>query len=188
MNQARWSAPASRCGCQRPCKPWSVSRETLAHPSYNIGLFNGAKRAQKMLRMLLHASCAARDGHGVLLLGEPGAGKSDLILRLLHIGFALVADDQVDLQGRQAQPPPRLAGLLEIRGIGIVRMPYVAPVSLALAIQLGRPDRLPLPETHASGVPLITLDPAAASAPARVGIALDCALGLCEPLVGAFAA
>ena len=137
--------------------------------------------------MLIHASCAARGGNGVLLTGPPGSGKSDLLLRLLDRGFCLVADDQVDIVAGMAQPPALLAGLLEIRGIGIVRMSYVAPVRLVLSVACGEPDRLPVPANGAFDVPLIVLDPAAPSAAQRVELALNCALGQLEQLVGAFA-
>lgn len=137
--------------------------------------------------MLIHASCAARDGNGILLTGPPGSGKSDLLLRLLDRGFHLVADDQVDVTDGAACPPASLAGLLEIRGLGIVRMNYVAPVRLVLSVVLGRPDRLPVPTTGLFGLPVIALDPTTASAAQRLEIALDCALGRREHLVGAFA-
>ena len=66
-----------------------------------------------------------------------------------------------------------------MRGLGIVRLPYVAPVRLALAIALGpAPERLPHPARHpALDLPLLTLDPTGASAAARVLLALDCARG-----------
>lgn len=137
--------------------------------------------------MLIHASCAARDGHGVLLTGAPGSGKSDLLLRLLDTGFELVADDQVEVDATTACAPAALAGLLEIRGIGIVRLPYAASARLALAVELGRGERLPEPRRHALGVPMVLIDPASASAPVRVRLALDCALGRVGQVAGAFA-
>ncbi len=76
--------------------------------------------------MQIHGSCACRAGDGVLLIGSPGAGKSDLVLRLLARGFDLVADDRVDIVDGMARPVPALAGLLEVRGLGIVRLAYVA--------------------------------------------------------------
>ena len=137
--------------------------------------------------MHIHASCAGRDGHGVLLLGPPGSGKSDLLLRLLDHGFMLVADDQVEVGDGMAWPPPALAGLLEVRGLGIVRLPYAAPVRLALAVSLSIGDRLPHPERHAgTGLPLVRVDPAQPSAAARTGLALDCALGLTTQVAGVF--
>jgi len=138
--------------------------------------------------MQLHASCAARDGHGVLLLGPAGSGKSDLLLRLLAQDFTLVADDQVRVRDGMASPPDALAGLMEVRGLGIVRLPYTATARLALAVELGTGDRLPDPARHAgTGLPLVRIDPAQPSAAARVALALDCALGSVMQVAGAFA-
>ncbi len=132
----------------------------------------------------------SRDGDGVLLIGPSGSGKSDLALRLLSRGFVLVADDRVDIEDGVAAPPPALAGLLEVRGLGIVCLPYAATARLALVAELGVADaRLPAPGSHAGlGLPLIRLDPAVASAAERVVLALDCALGRVSQVAGAFAA
>jgi HPr kinase/phosphorylase len=139
--------------------------------------------------MQIHGSCAARDGTGVVLLGAPGAGKSDLLLRLLDGGFALVADDRVEIEHGMARAPQALAGLLEVRGLGILRLPYVTEARLALAVELAATgDRLPEPRRHPTlDLPLVTIDPRAASAAARVGLALDCALGRVSQVAGAFA-
>ena len=123
----------------------------------------------------------------MLLLGPPGSGKSDLLLRLLDHGFVLVADDQVEVAAGVARPPAALAGLLEVRGLGLMRVPYAAQASVQLAVQLGRGERLPQPKTHALGVPLVWIDPSGCSAPHRVAWALDCALGRATQLAGAFA-
>jgi HPr kinase/phosphorylase len=144
--------------------------------------------------MHLHASCAARlgpDGYdAILILGPPGAGKSDFVLRLVHIGFTLVADDQVVVENDIASPPEALAGLLEVRGLGIFRLPFTPSARLRLVIRLGtQPVRLPEPETYPElGLPLVTIDPAAPSAPARAALALEAACGRAAQLVGAFAA
>jgi len=141
-------------------------------------------------RQQVHASCVSRDGDGVLLIGPAGCGKSDLALRLLGRGFDLVADDRVDIDDGVATAPAALAGLLEVRGLGIVRLPYAASARLALAADLGSAaERLPLPSRHTGlGLPLIHLDPGAASAVERVVLALDCALGRVAQVAGAFAA
>ena len=137
-----------------------------------------------------HGSCVARDGAGVLLLGPSGAGKSDLALRLLGRGFALVADDQVDVIDGFARAPAALAGLLEVRGLGIVRLPYLAVVKLNIVVVLTDPsERLPHPERHAElDLPLVRLNALEVSAPDRVALALDCALGRVTQHAGAFAA
>lgn len=138
--------------------------------------------------MQFHASCAAREGYGVLLLGPSGSGKSDLLLRLLDHGFELVADDRVELQDGVASAPPALAGLLEVRGLGVVRMPHRASAPVVLAVALGIGERMPHPASDAvSGRPLVQVDPASPSAPQRVALALDCALGRRTQVAGAFA-
>ncbi len=141
---------------------------------------------------LMHGSAAARDGAGVLLLGRPGAGKSDLLLRLLDHGFSLVADDQVLLHGLHAGPPPSLAGLLEVRGLGILRLPFTE-ATLILAVQLNsndhaqEPNRLPEPTRLPDlDIPLVNICARAASAPLRVALALDCLLGKVTHVAGAF--
>ncbi len=138
----------------------------------------------------IHASCVARDGSGVILLGPSGCGKSDLVLRLLGCGFVLVADDRVNIDGGMASAPMELAGLLEIRGLGILRLPHEASARLALAVDLaGKAERLPMPARHAElDLPLVHINPNAASASARVAVALDCALGRTSQLAGAFQA
>lgn len=139
--------------------------------------------------MQVHGSCAARNGAGVLLLGAPGAGKSDLLLRLLDRGFTLVADDRVEIADGFARPPERLAGLLEVRGLGIVRLPFVAPVRLVLAVALGAAgERLPRAARYEpANLPLLTLDATAPSAASVVALALDCAAGRVTLVAGAFA-
>jgi HPr kinase/phosphorylase len=139
--------------------------------------------------MQMHASCGARDGRGVLLVGPPGSGKSDLLLRLLDRGFVLVADDRVDIEAGMASAPPALAGLLEVRGLGILRLPHLPRAPLALAVALGgKAERLPLPARHPDlGIPLIALDPFTASAAQRVDLALECAEGRVRQHAGAFA-
>jgi HPr kinase/phosphorylase len=143
----------------------------------------------------IHGTCVARDGAGVLIVGPSGAGKSDLALRLLGRGFGLVADDQVDIGqvdigDRVARAPEALAGLLEVRGLGIVRLPYLARVNLKVVVDLTEwSERLPRPEIHDTlGLPVVHVHAASASAPDRVALALDCALGRVTQYSGAFAA
>ncbi len=129
---------------------------------------------------VVHATCIAIGGRGVLLAGPSGAGKSDLALRLIDRGAELVSDDYSELReqgGRLlASPPARLAGKIEVRGIGIVDMPHRKEAEVALIINLDGPvDRMPEFTTR----PLAGVDiPAAAlaamepSAPIKVELLL----------------
>ena len=123
-----------------------------------------------------------------MLLGRSGSGKSDLALRLVEQGFLLVADDRVEIADGVARAPASLAGLLEVRGLGILRMRYSRQARIALAVELdGAPMRMPVPRRHAElGVPMLTLDAAPVSAAYRVALALGCALGQVEQVAGAF--
>lgn len=138
--------------------------------------------------MQVHASCAARDGIGVLLVGPPGSGKSSLVLRLIARGFVLVADDRVELHGRLASPAERLTGLLEVRGLGVVRLHHRAPVPVGLAIALCQSaERLPNSGSvhDLTGAPQLRLDASDPAAPEKIALALDCLLGRATCLAGA---
>ncbi len=136
----------------------------------------------------IHGSCVARDGAGVLLLGPSGSGKSDLALRLIDRGFVLVADDRVEIAAGIARPPPALAGLIEIRGLGIARLRHAPEARLALVVELGVAERLPAPADDTRlALPRITLDARTTSAAQRVALALDAACARLVVIAGAFA-
>jgi HPr kinase/phosphorylase len=112
-----------------------------------------------------------------------------MVLRLLDRGFVLVADDRVEIDGVWARAPGGLAGLLEVRGLGILRLPHLPQARLRLAVTLrADPARLPEPARYATpDLPSITVDPAKQSAACVVAMALDCALGRIAQVAGAFA-
>jgi HPr kinase/phosphorylase len=129
--------------------------------------------------MLVHGTCVELDGAGLLLCGPSGAGKSDLALRLItHHGAILVADDQVLLDSTRdaltASAPASLAGLLEVRGVGIVPLAHKASATLTLIVELCEREavaRMPEPETRTldgCAIPLMRLYPHDASAPAKL--------------------
>ena len=122
-----------------------------------------------------------------MLLGPSGCGKSDLLLRLIDRGFVLVADDRVDMQAGFASPARGLEGLVEMRGLGILRLVHGAPRRVVLACELGAPCRLPEPVLHPLGMPLLRLDAQSSSAPLVVGHALDVLEGRTVMHAGALA-
>ncbi len=132
----------------------------------------------------IHGTCVLLSDIGVLLRGESGRGKSDLALRLIDGGARLVADDRVALRagsGRlTASAPPALAGLLEVRGVGILPVPSVASADVGLVVDLVPRDgveRLPEAETETlMGVTLPRLGLYAfdASTPAKIRLAAAC--------------
>ena len=131
----------------------------------------------------LHGTCVALESVGCLLLGPPGSGKSDLALRLImDHGARLVADDQVAVERRAAgliaSVPAPLAGLIEVRGLGIVRLAHRTRAPLGLAVVLVPPDEIErLPEAEEGveylgvALPLLRVTPFEASAPHKVRLA-----------------
>jgi len=121
----------------------------------------------------------------MLLRGPPGAGKSDLALRLIETGARLVADDQTELarQGKAviATCPARIAGLIEARGVGIVKLgrgQLMTRAPVALLVDLAPPERIErLPEPARErllgvDLPVLALAPFEASASAKLRLAL----------------
>jgi serine kinase of HPr protein (carbohydrate metabolism regulator) len=96
----------------------------------------------------LHATSVAIDGHAVLLEGLSGTGKSDLAMRLIDRGALLISDDQTVVMRREARllarAPGTIRGKIEVRGVGIVTLPCVEDVPVALIVRLGvAPMRMP---------------------------------------------
>jgi serine kinase of HPr protein (carbohydrate metabolism regulator) len=133
-----------------------------------------------------HATCIAIDGHGILLRGPSGSGKSDLALRAIAEGAHLVADDQVllALEGDAVigSAPPALHGLIEIRGLGLMRMNADARARIALVAEMAAAadiDRMPDARRcrlAGADLPVFELDPFQASAPAKLRFALAATL------------
>jgi HPr kinase/phosphorylase len=132
--------------------------------------------------LLVHATAVAIDGVAVLLRGPSGCGKSDLALRLIDGGARLIADDQAVLLPREGhilvRAPATIAGLIEVRGIGILRLNPLDEVRLALVVDLvpaAQIERLPEPRFETIlglAIPLLALAPFEASAAAKLRLAL----------------
>jgi serine kinase of HPr protein (carbohydrate metabolism regulator) len=128
----------------------------------------------------------ALNGRGVLLRGPPGAGKSDLALRLIDRGARLVADDRVELSVRRgrliAGAPPPLAGLIEARGLGVVSVPHCKAAEIVLVVDLVKPERVERMPGSDRGpdrcvlaglsLPRLSLAPFEATAPVKLRLAL----------------
>jgi len=130
----------------------------------------------------VHGTSVALGGDGILLRGPSGSGKSDLALRLIDGGARLVSDDQTELRvfGKELRmsAPPSIAGRLEVRGVGILRVPAVASAQLRLVVDLvpeGDIERLPEPrlcEILGRAFRVLRLSSFEASAPAKLRAAV----------------
>lgn len=89
----------------------------------------------------IYATSVAINNSGVLIIGKSGSGKSDLALRLINNKNAiLVSDDRTDIYVKDnklyASAPEVIKGLMEIRGVGIVRLDYTPIAEVKLVINL----------------------------------------------------
>lgn len=127
----------------------------------------------------------------VLLLGDSGSGKSDVALRLIAAGGLLISDDQTSLSSDKkflfAHSVANIAGQIEIRGIGIMKLNRADKAPVALAVKLdpkAAPERLPQPSLYAPPAPLaasylpplVTLRPFEPSVPAKIAAAAAAAV------------
>jgi serine kinase of HPr protein (carbohydrate metabolism regulator) len=105
----------------------------------------------------VHASAVLAGARAVLIRGPSGAGKSRLALELIaaaragHLRFVrLVGDDRVHLESAGerllVRPADVLAGMIELRGAGILRLPYEACAVVGLVVDLAAADAERLPE------------------------------------------
>ncbi len=132
--------------------------------------------------LLLHATTIAIGGQAILLRGPSGSGKSDLGLRLIDAGGRLVADDRSLLWREDdaifVRAPETIAGLIEARGIGILRVEAAPNARLALIADLVAPqhvERLPEPSSETIfglAIPLVAIAPFEASAALKLRLAL----------------
>ena len=124
----------------------------------------------EVANVVMQASAVAIDGRALLIEGPPGCGKSSLALALIDRGAGLIGDDAVTLRpaGNRliASPPPNIAGLIEVRGVGLTSLPLAPPAPVALILILGGsvPERLPdppLPVRVIAGVavPMLAFEP-----------------------------
>ena len=133
---------------------------------------------------LLHATCVAIGGRGVLIEGASGSGKSDLALRLIDRGAVLVSDDYTNVQRIDemlwATAPLTIAGRIEVRGVGILDEETV-DAAVALLVTVDRPV-IRLPDAAQTrtiagvAIPTVALAALEASAPIKVERSLSLAV------------
>ena len=142
--------------------------------------------------VVMQASAVSIGGAALLIEGPPGSGKSSLALTLIDRGAGLIGDDAVTLtadSGRlMASPPPNIAGLIEVRGVGLVRLRTALPAPVALILTLGGPEparlpEIPIPTRVIAGVavPALAFDPGAIAPALRAEWALRLHGLTCNP-------
>jgi len=135
----------------------------------------------------INGTCVAIDGHGVLLRGPSGSGRSDLALRLIDEGARLVADDWTEATVEAGRvflsAPPSIAGLIEARGLGVLVLEREVRAPLDLVVDLvesSAVERMPEParcDIAGTLVRCVRLAPFEASAAAKVRLAVRLAAG-----------
>lgn len=137
-----------------------------------------------MSTLVANTSCVALGGsheqRAVLIEGPPGSGKSSLALALIARGAVLVGDDGVLLVKREqrlwAAPPPNIAGLIEIRNVGLATLPTCsAPLALVIRLDEAAPrfiEAAQRVERAGHLVPAVALYPASCALPLRAEFAL----------------
>lgn len=131
---------------------------------------------------LYHATCILIKGKGVLLEGPSGAGKSDLALRLMSLGAQLVSDDYITLSKKAgalvATAPEKIAGKMEVRGLGLIDIDHAREATIDLVIELKPREHVPrLPKGNTKtlegvSIPTLTLHAFDASTPDKILLAL----------------
>ncbi len=143
--------------------------------------------ADEQVAPSIHASCVAIGTAGILIRGPSGSGKSTLALRLVLDAprclplARLVADDRVLLRrggsALVARAPDLLAGLIEVRGLGLRRLPFQPEIVLTHVVDLGLDGpRLPDEQTRHIVVDGIQLPRITSPTPEQATLMLAAAL------------
>ena len=96
-----------------------------------------------------HSTSVVIEDLGLMIRGQSGSGKSDLALRLIDSGATLISDDLTICKKigdyLYLYPHSNTKGLLEVREIGIMTVPYVENIKLTLVVELveEKSERIP---------------------------------------------
>ena len=130
----------------------------------------------------IHSTSVVIDDNGVLILGDSGSGKSDLALRLIDNGATLISDDisicRKNSNNIYLYCPPEIKGLLEVREIGIITVPFVEKIKLRLVVNLKSNNNERLPKDSCFRIlgikiPIINIEGKNSSAVAKIKVKLN---------------
>ena len=130
----------------------------------------------------MHSSSVVIEDNGVLILGNSGSGKSDLALRLIDNGATLISDDisicRKNSNNIYLYCPPEIKGLLEVREIGIITVPFVERIKLRLVVNLKSNNNERFPKDSSFRIlgikiPIINIEGKNSSAVAKIKVKLN---------------
>ena len=130
----------------------------------------------------IHSTSVVIDDNGVLILGDSGSGKSDLALRLIDNGATLISDDisicRKNSNNIYLYCPPEIKGLLEVREIGIITVPFVERIKLRLVVNLKSNNNERFPKDSSFRIlgikiPTINIEGKNSSAVAKIKVKLN---------------
>ena len=130
----------------------------------------------------IHSTSVVIDDNGVLILGDSGSGKSDLALRLIDNGATLISDDisicRKNSNNIHLYCPPEIKGLLEVREIGIITVPFVERIKLRLVVNLKSNNNERFPKESSFRIlgikiPIINIEGKNSSAVAKIKVKLN---------------
>ena len=130
----------------------------------------------------IHSTSVVIDDNGVLILGDSGSGKSDLALRLIDNGATLISDDisicRKNSNNIYLYCPPEIRGLLEVREIGIITVPFVERIKLRLVVNLKSNNNERFPKESSFRIlgikiPIINIEGKNSSAVAKIKVKLN---------------
>ena len=130
----------------------------------------------------IHSTSVVIDDNGVLILGGSGSGKSDLALRLIDNGATLISDDisicRKNSNNIYLYCPPEIKGLLEVREIGIITVPFVERIKLRLVVNLKSNNNERFPKDNSFRIlgikiPIINIEGKNSSAVAKIKVKLN---------------
>ena len=130
----------------------------------------------------IHSTSVVIDDNGVLILGDSGSGKSDLALRLIDSGATLISDDisicRKNLNNIYLYCPPEIKGLLEVREIGVITVPFVERIKLRLVVNLKSNNNERFPKESSFRIlgikiPIINIEGKNSSAVAKIKVKLN---------------